>query len=180
MPELSTKPYLIRAIHQWCSDAGFTPYVAVAVGPSVRVPPEHVKNGEIVLNVSALATSRLRLGNDAIEFQARFSGVARDVYVPMESVIAIYARENGQGMAFEITRASPSDSKTGASDDAPESAGSVTTITAGAPAPAPAPVLRLAHDVAAGSDEESTGEPDPDPNPPTTPPPDRPRLTRVK
>jgi stringent starvation protein B len=178
MPELSTKPYLIRAIHQWCSDAGFAPYVAVAVGPSVRVPPEHVKNGEIVLNVSALATSRLRLGNDAIEFQARFSGVARDVYVPMESVIAIYARENGQGMAFEITRASPGDAKVSESDDAPPSSGSVTTITPGAPAPAP--VLRLAHDVAAGGDDTTPGEPDPDPNAPTTPPTDRPRLTRVK
>ena len=107
MPDLSTKPYLIRAIYEWCNDSGFTPYIAVAVGEGVRVPPEHVKNGEIVLNVSALATNRLTLGNQAIEFQARFGGVARDVYVPIDRVIAIYARENGQGMAFEPARSVP-------------------------------------------------------------------------
>src|ERR1700758_4274071 len=107
MPDLSTKPYLIRAIYEWCNDSGFTPYIAVAVGEGVRVPPEHVKNGEIVLNVSPLATNRLALGNEAIEFQARFGGVARDVYVPIERVIAIYARENGQGMAFEPARPVP-------------------------------------------------------------------------
>ena len=105
MAEVSTKPYLIRAIYDWCNDAGFTPYVAVAVDESVRVPQEFVKNGEIVLNVSALATSRLLVDNEAISFQARFSGVAREVYVPMSRVIAVYARENGQGMAFEVPRA---------------------------------------------------------------------------
>jgi stringent starvation protein B len=107
MPDLSTKPYLIRAIYEWCNDSGFTPYIAVAVGEGVKVPPEHVKNGEIVLNVSALATNRLTLGNQAIEFQARFGGIAREVYVPIERVIAIYARENGQGMAFEPARSVP-------------------------------------------------------------------------
>jgi stringent starvation protein B len=107
MPDLSTKPYLIRAIYEWCNDSGFTPYIAVAVAEGVRVPAEHVKNGEIVLNVSALATNRLTLGNQAIEFQARFGGVAREVYVPIERVIAIYARENGQGMAFEPARSVP-------------------------------------------------------------------------
>jgi stringent starvation protein B len=105
MTELSTKPYLIRAIYDWCTDAGFTPYVAVAVDESVRVPPEFVNNGEIVLNVSALATSRLLIDNEAISFQARFGGVARDVYVPVSRVVAVYARENGQGMAFEVPRA---------------------------------------------------------------------------
>jgi stringent starvation protein B len=107
MPDLSTKPYLIRAIYEWCNDSGLTPYIAVAAGEGVRVPPEHVRNGEIVLNVSALATNRLTMGNQAIEFQARFGGVARDVYVPIERVIAIYARENGQGMAFEPARPVP-------------------------------------------------------------------------
>jgi stringent starvation protein B len=107
MPDLSTKPYLIRAIYEWCNDSGLTPYIAVAVAEGVRVPAEHVKNGEIVLNVSALATNRLTLGNQAIEFQARFGGVAREVYVPIERVIAIYARENGQGMAFEPARSVP-------------------------------------------------------------------------
>jgi stringent starvation protein B len=104
MSEPSTKPYLLRAIYDWCTDSGFTPYVAVAVDESVRVPVEFVKNGEIVLNVSALATNRLKIGNDTIEFQARFGGVPRDVYVPIGRVIAIYARENGQGMAFEVPR----------------------------------------------------------------------------
>jgi stringent starvation protein B len=105
MAEVSTKPYLIRAIFDWCTDSGFTPYVAVAVDETVRVPVEFVNNGEIVLNVSALATSRLLIDNEAISFQARFGGVAREVYVPMGQVIAIYARENGQGMAFEVPRA---------------------------------------------------------------------------
>ena len=105
MAEVSTKPYLIRAIYDWCTDSGFTPHVAVAVDETVRVPVEFVNNGEIVLNVSALATSRLLIDNEAISFQARFGGVAREVYVPMGQVIAIYARENGQGMAFEVPRA---------------------------------------------------------------------------
>ena len=96
----STRPYLIRALHEWCSDNGFSPYIAVQVDASVRVPMEFVKNGEIVLNVSFDATSSLRLGNDFVEFNARFGGVARDIVVPIDHVIAIYARENGQGMAF--------------------------------------------------------------------------------
>ncbi len=105
MAEVSTKPYLIRALYDWCTDSGFTPYVAVAVDETVRVPVEFVNNGEIVLNMSALATSRLLIDNEAISFQARFGGVPREVYVPMGQVIAIYARENGQGMAFEVPRA---------------------------------------------------------------------------
>ncbi|GAB3184331.1 ClpXP protease specificity-enhancing factor [Hydrogenophaga aquatica] len=96
----STRPYLIRALHEWCSDNGYTPYLAVAVDASVQVPREFVKNNEIVLNTSFDATSNLRLGNDYIEFKARFGGVAREVIVPVDHVVAIYARENGQGMAF--------------------------------------------------------------------------------
>ncbi len=98
----STRPYLIRALYEWCTDNGFTPYVAVSVDDSVRVPKEFVKNGEIVLNVSFDATSDLRLGNDFIEFKARFGGVAREILVPVDRVMAIYARENGQGMAFPL------------------------------------------------------------------------------
>ncbi len=105
MAEVSTKPYLIRAIYDWCTDSGFTPYIAVAVDDTVRVPTEFVNNGEIVLNISQLATSRLLIDNEAISFQARFGGVPREVYVPMGRVIAVYARENGQGMAFEVPRA---------------------------------------------------------------------------
>ena len=101
MPEISTKPYLVRALFDWCNDSGYTPYVAVAVGDNVDVPFEYVKDGEIVLNVSPLATNRLSIGNETLEFQARFGGVARDVRVPIECIRSIYARETGQGMAFE-------------------------------------------------------------------------------
>ncbi|CAG0911196.1 unnamed protein product, partial [Cyprideis torosa] len=96
----STRPYLIRALHEWCSDNGFSPHLAVQVDGSVQVPMEFVKDGEIVLNVGVDATSGLRLGNDFIEFKARFGGVAREIVVPVDHVVAIYARENGQGMAF--------------------------------------------------------------------------------
>jgi stringent starvation protein B len=96
----STRPYLIRALYEWCMDNGLTPYLAVVADETVQVPREFVKDGEIVLNVSSDATSGLLLGNDLIEFKARFGGVAREILVPVSRVIAIYARENGQGMAF--------------------------------------------------------------------------------
>jgi stringent starvation protein B len=96
----STRPYLIRALHEWCIDNGFTPLITVHVDASTQVPKEHVKGKEIVLNLSFDATSGLKLGNDYIEFKARFSGVARDLVVPVNRVVAIYARENSQGMAF--------------------------------------------------------------------------------
>ena len=96
----STRPYLIRALHEWCTDNGFTPHLAVRVDDSVQVPREYVNDGEIVLNVGLDATSALQLGNDFIEFKARFGGKPRDIMVPVGRVIAIYARENGQGMAF--------------------------------------------------------------------------------
>lgn len=96
----STRPYLIRALHEWCTDNGFTPHLAVRVDDSVQVPREYVNDGEIVLNVGIDATSALQLGNDFIEFKARFGGKPRDIMVPVGRVIAIYARENGQGMAF--------------------------------------------------------------------------------
>lgn len=99
----STRPYLIRALYEWCTDNGLTPYVAVAVDETVQVPREYVKNNEIVLNISFDATSSLQLGNDFIEFKARFAGSARDIMVPISRVIAIYARENGQGMAFPLS-----------------------------------------------------------------------------
>ena len=99
----STRPYLIRALYEWCTDNGLTPYVAVLVDDTVRVPNEYVKDGEIVLNISFDATSSLKLGNDFIEFKARFAGSAREIMVPIGRVIAIYARENGQGMAFPMS-----------------------------------------------------------------------------
>ena len=96
----STRPYLIRALYEWCTDNGYTPYIAAYVDETVQVPREYVKNDEIVLNISYDATSSLKLGNEFIEFKARFAGKAREIMVPIERVIAIYARENGQGMAF--------------------------------------------------------------------------------
>ncbi|PUE40661.1 ClpXP protease specificity-enhancing factor [Limnohabitans sp. Bal53] len=99
----STRPYLIRALYDWCSENGFTPYVAVKVDNTVQVPREYVQGGEIVLNVSMDATSSLKLGNDFIEFKARFGGKPREIMVPIHRVMAIYARENGQGMAFPVS-----------------------------------------------------------------------------
>jgi stringent starvation protein B len=96
----STRPYLIRALHDWCTDNGFTPYIAVHVDRFVQVPMEYVSNNEIVLNVGFDATSSLELGNEFIQFKARFGGTAREIIVPIDHVVAIYARENGQGMAF--------------------------------------------------------------------------------
>ena len=96
----STRPYLIRALHDWCTDNGFTPYIAVHVDKFVQVPMEYVSNNEIVLNVGFDATSSLELGNEFVQFKARFGGTAREIIVPIDHVVAIYARENGQGMAF--------------------------------------------------------------------------------
>lgn len=104
MAETSTKPYMIRALYEWCCDNGYTPYLAVAVDAHTRVPRQHVKGGEIVLNVSPMATSRLSLGNELVEFQARFSGVAQQISIPIGNVSAIYARETGHGMAFDVSR----------------------------------------------------------------------------
>ena len=98
----STRPYLIRAIHEWCTDNGLTPYLSVRVDRSVQVPREFVNEGEIVLNVSYDATGSLQLGNELIEFKARFGGKPRDIMVPVERVQAIYARESGQGMSFPV------------------------------------------------------------------------------
>ncbi len=103
----STRPYLIRALYEWCTDNGYTPYIAAYVDDTVQVPREHVKNNEIVLNISMDATSSLKLGNEFVEFKARFSGSAREIMVPIDRVIAIYARENGQGMAFPVPHGIP-------------------------------------------------------------------------
>jgi len=98
----STKPYLLRAIWEWCCDNGFTPHIAVSVDANTRVPREFVRDGQIVLNLGPDATNKLQIGNDFVEFQARFGGVARELSVPVSQVTAIYARENGAGMAFEL------------------------------------------------------------------------------
>lgn len=179
--ELSTKPYLLRAIHDWCTDAGFTPYLAVAVDESVRVPAAFVKNGEIVLNISALATNRLKLGNEAVEFSARFGGVATEVYVPIERVVAIYARENGQGMAFEVPRGVATDPAAPATpESAPHVPAAGATIPASSgPRAVEAPRERSTLVPVATATESASSSDDSEP----TPPPrsgDRPRLTRIK
>ena len=103
MSELtSTKPYLIRALHEWCVDNGLTPHLLVAVNAQTRVPMAYVKDGEIVLNLNYSATKDLLIGNEAITFSARFSGVSNNLYVPIDAVRGIFSRENGQGMFFEV------------------------------------------------------------------------------
>ena len=100
MADVSTKPYFIRAIYEWCSDCGYTPYLSVRVDERTRVPMEYVKNGEIVLNVSLNATRNLTINNELIQFSARFNGTSREVSVPVPTVSGIFAKENGQGLAF--------------------------------------------------------------------------------
>jgi stringent starvation protein B len=155
----STRPYLLRALHEWCTDNGYTPYVAVLVDDTVQVPQEYVKNGEIVLNVSYDATSGMKLGNEFIEFKARFAGTAREIIVPVNRVLAIYARENGQGMAFPMPVANAQ-----ASAESPSKSQT----------PAPRKTL--------SSVEPSSSERKPTDDEPPTPPPagGRPSLTRVK
>jgi stringent starvation protein B len=102
MADVSTKPYFIRAIYEWCSDCGYTPYLSVRVDDKTRVPMEYVKNGEIVLNVSLNATRNLTINNELIQFSARFNGVSREVNIPVERVQGIFARENGQGAFFTV------------------------------------------------------------------------------
>ena len=176
----STRPYLIRALHEWCSDNGFSPYIAVQVDASVQVPMEFVKNGEIVLNVGVDATSSLRLGNDYIEFKARFGGVAREIVVPISHVVAIYARENGQGMAFPApapaTLAAVKPVVLADAQASGEEANGLPDTTSRSP------LRSVKSDVKAdaGVDEGDTDEP---PEPPTdgpSRPPGRPQLKRVK
>jgi stringent starvation protein B len=160
----STRPYLIRALHDWCTDNGFTPYIAVFVDARVQVPTEYVKNNEIVLNVGFEATSSLKLGNETIEFKARFGGTSREIVVPVDHVIAIYARENGQGMAFPMPAAPGAEV---GPNDAAEAQ----------PAPKP-PRLTLTESNAA----KGQNEPDGDTEPPSPEPPagSRPSLKRIK
>jgi len=119
--EISTKPYLIRALYEWCSDSGYTPQLLVAVDGRTRVPPGFIKDGQIVLNISAGATRNLMLDNDWIQFSARFGGVSHEISVPVDRIMAIFARENGQGLHFEPIDApeSPEPSPPPAASDAP-------------------------------------------------------------
>ncbi len=193
----STRPYLLRALYEWCADNNLTPYVAAYVDDSVKVPREHVKNNEIVLNISMDATSNLQIGNDFLQFKARFGGVAREIVVPIGHIIAIYARENGQGMAFPVPQAVP---PRGEVNDSPATerrsvglrpveAAPAATPEAANPLPQasidPPKIVKLK---AAPSSVKKTIEEDP--TEPTPPPsttnngsrksPGRPSLTRVK
>ena len=95
------RPYLLRAMYQWMADSGHTPHVIVdADRPGVEVPRAYVKDGRIVLNLSASATQRLQIGNEWVEFDARFSGVVHHVRLPVSAVLGVYARETGEGMVF--------------------------------------------------------------------------------
>ncbi|CAN7626672.1 ClpXP protease specificity-enhancing factor [Massilia sp. LjRoot122] len=159
MSEISTKPYLLRAIYEWCTDSGYTPYLAVKVDSATTVPMEYVRKGEIILNISYGATSGLKMDNDAIHFRARFNGVSRELYIPVQNVLAIYANENGQGMAFEVNVT--------ASEMAPSSAEE-----------ASAPTLSSVPGKQAESPVETTTAPDGDDEPPKKG--GRPTLTRIK
>jgi stringent starvation protein B len=167
MAEISTKPYLLRALFEWCNDSGYTPYVTVLVAGGVQVPVEYVKDGEIVLNVSPLATNRLSIGNDYLEFQARFGGVARDVRVPIEFIRAIYARETGQGMAFEAP--APRSGAAGAAGELPAT-----------PPALPAPPASASITPLRSVPPAETDVPPPDPPAGPGAAGERPRLTRVK
>lgn len=104
MSEQSAKPYLVRAICEWCADNGLTPYIAVKVDAGTRVPMAFVRNGEIVLNVSTTATRRLTIDNESVQFNARFGGVSQEVYIPMGTVSGVFAKETGYGFAFAMTK----------------------------------------------------------------------------
>lgn len=161
----STRPYLIRALYEWCTDNGYTPYVAVRVDGTVRVPPEFVKDGEIVLNISFDATSSLKLGNELIEFKARFAGTPREILIPIQNVLAIYARENGQGMAFPVIQPNMKDGS--GSLEEVRGAGVSTSVRQGDSKLKPVALAPFHED---GGSTESDGQKAPS----------RPSLTRVK
>ena len=165
----STRPYLIRALYEWCTDNGLTPHLAVRVDGSVQVPQEFVKQGEIVLNISFDATSALKLGDEFIEFKGRFAGVARDILVPVRQVMAIYARENGQGMSFPLGGANVNESTTVASSN-PSGEGVRVNSTKNAPGNLASVVSVAEQGGVSGSDAKDSTEP-------RSP---RPTLTRIK
>lgn len=119
--ERSTRPYLVRAIYEWCSDSGLTPHLSVKVDAQTRVPMEFVKNGEIVLNISQDAAHRLTIGDDTIQFAARFNGVSRECSIPVAAVIGIFARENSQGLFFPPEPAASTAAATPAAEPVPKS-----------------------------------------------------------
>ena len=157
MQEIPTKPYLLRALYEWCVDNGYTPHLAVRVDSRSQVPTEYVRNGEITLNVSPSAVHKLQMGNELIEFSARFAGVARQISVPVTGVYALYARETGHGMTFDVDSPKPA-LQAEAEGEPPGPA----PLNDAAPAPLPAPAAPAA------------------PTEPTKPTGGRPQLRRIK
>ena len=161
MSEITTKHYLLRDIYEWCTDNGYTPYVAAMDDARKRVPREFLKNGEIVLNISFTATSGLKMDNDFINFHARFGGVSREISIPVENVVAIYARENGQGMAFEVPSQPTRDESETAAESGEEAAPALTAVPP-------------------SKEEEGQAAEGPDDNPEPPKKGGRPTLTRIK
>ena len=135
MAEVSTKPYLLRALFEWCVANGYTPHIAVKVDAKTQVPQEYVKGGEITLNISPNAVHKLQMGNELVEFSARFGGVARQIALPVANIYALYARETGHGMTFDIDGAKPSVQSKAEVETPPSN----TKPPAALPAPAPDP-----------------------------------------
>ena len=169
----STRPYLIRALYEWCTDNGFTPHIAVRVDRNVQVPRAFVRDGEIVHNVIYDATSGLQMGNDFISFTARFGGKPREIMVPVEQVMAIYARETGQGMAFPAPESdADADNEVSMEQESDEPVSQDAVAEVPAEPAADERVVQLVSIQNEGDDEE----------PPRTPPPSgtRPSLKLVK
>lgn len=125
MTMTSSRPYLMRALYEWILDNDCTPYILVnALGDAVDVPPEHVKDGQIILNISPAAVQNLLIDNDSVQFDGRFAGVARPVFMPIGAVLGIYARENGQGMIFDPEGMQPDPSGPGGGDKPESDSGS--------------------------------------------------------
>ena len=158
--EISTKPYLLRALYEWCVDNGYTAHLAVKVDSRSQVPSEYVRNGEITLNVAPSAVHKLQMGNELIEFSARFAGVARQISVPVSGVYALYARETGHGMTFEVDVPKPAVQ----SDAEKEPSGKAGPSNEPGPAALPVPV----------------GTPAATPTEPTKPTGGKPQLRRIK
>jgi len=156
--EISTKPYLLRALYEWCVDNGYTPHLAVKVDSRSQLPSDYVRNGEITLNVSPSAVHKLQMGNELIEFSARFAGVGRQISFPVACVYALYARETGHGMTFDVASA-----KLGIQSEAEPQTGKAGPSNEPGPA-LPAPV----------------GVPSAAPKEPTKPTGGRPQLRRIK
>lgn len=169
-PMTSHRPYLLRALYEWIADNGMTPHVLVdATRPAVQVPVQSVKEGKIVLNIAERAVSRLEMGNDLIRFSARFGGVSQTVSVPVGAVLAIYARETGQGMAL------PEDMQQGAAGDSDEEqpGRAAGAGDGGDPNDAPAPLAVVSSRPGPDDDGQTAGIDDPDDDDPGAPSPRR-------